>query len=171
MLHGRISKNGFPPHHIFMWDTKSNFQSYGYRVTNQPCHMEEYPKLDPPRLKSSCDTQNTIGTPMEIRLGIDYVTWGSIQKLFPTHLIFICDTNQYFRSYRNRVRNCLCDLEEYPEMDALHIQSSCGTQSTISNPIGIGLGIDYGTWRNIQKWIPPHQIFTARKIQFPILLT
>ena len=25
-----------------------------------------------------------------------------------------------------------------------------------SNPVGIGSGIDYVTWGNIQKWIHPH---------------
>ena len=40
-------------------------------------------------------------------------------------------------------------------MDSPHIKSSCGTQNKISNPMGIGLGIDYVTWRKILKWIPP----------------
>ena len=40
-------------------------------------------------------------------------------------------------------------------MDSPHIKSSCGTQKTISNPMGIGLGIDYVTWRKIPNWIPP----------------
>ena len=43
-------------------------------------------------------------------------------------------------------------------MDSPHIKSSCGTQNKISNPMGIGLGIDYVTWRKILKWIPPHQM-------------
>ena len=34
-------------------------------------------------------------------------------------------------------------------------KSSCGTQNTISNTMGIGLGIVYVTWRTIQIWIPP----------------
>ena len=50
-------------------------------------------------------------------------------------------------------------MEENPKMDSPHIKSSCGTQNKISNPMGIGLGIDYVTWRKILKWIPPHQIF------------
>ena len=83
-------------------------------------------------------------------------------------------------------------------MDSPHIKSSCGTQNKISNPMGIGLGIDYVTWRKILKWIPPtskenpkmdppHQIFmwdtrkilkwipptsnlhVGHKIKFPIL--
>ena len=33
-------------------------------------------------------------------------------------------------------------------MDSPHIKSSCGTQNKISNPMGIGLGIDYVTWEN-----------------------
>ena len=40
-------------------------------------------------------------------------------------------------------------------MDSSHIKSSCGTQNKNSNLIGIGLGIDYVTWRKILKWIPP----------------
>ena len=40
-------------------------------------------------------------------------------------------------------------------MDSPHIKSSFGTQNKISNPRGIGLGIDYVTWRKILKWIPP----------------
>ena len=34
-------------------------------------------------------------------------------------------------------------------MDSPHIKSSCGTQNKISNPMGIGLGIDYVTIRNV----------------------
>ena len=30
-----------------------------------------------------------------------------------------------------------------------------GTQKKNSNPMGIGLGIDYVTWWEILKWIPP----------------
>ena len=30
-----------------------------------------------------------------------------------------------------------------------------GTQNKNSNPMGIGLGIDYVTWWEILKWIPP----------------
>ena len=44
-------------------------------------------------------------------------------------------------------------------MDPSQIKSSCGTQNNSSNHMGIQLGIDYVTWRNIQKWIPPHVIF------------
>ena len=39
-------------------------------------------------------------------------------------------------------------------MDSPHIKSSWGQK--ISNPMGIGLGIDYVTWRKILKWIPPN---------------
>ena len=31
-----------------------------------------------------------------------------------------------------------------------------GTENQNSNPMGIGLGIYYVTWKNIQKCIPPH---------------
>ena len=34
MSHGGIFKNGFSPHQVFMWDTKYNFQSFGYRARN-----------------------------------------------------------------------------------------------------------------------------------------
>ena len=47
-------------------------------------------------------------------------------------------------------------MEENPKMDSPHIKSSCGTQNKISNPMGIGLGIDYVTWRKI-KMDSPHQ--------------
>ena len=46
-----------------------------------------------------------------------------------------------------------------PKMDPPHIKASCGTQKKNSNPMGIGLGIDYVTWWEIPKWIPPHQNF------------
>ena len=49
-------------------------------------------------------------------------------------------------------------------MDSPHIKSSCGTQNKISNPMGIGLGIDYVTWRKILKCIPPtSNLQTAHK--------
>ena len=44
-------------------------------------------------------------------------------------------------------------------MDSPHIKSSCGTQNQNSNPMGIGLGIDYVTWRKVLMWIPPFRIF------------
>ena len=46
-----------------------------------------------------------------------------------------------------------------PKMDSPPIKTSCGTQNKNSNPMGIGLGIDYVTWWEILKWIPPHQNF------------
>ena len=49
-------------------------------------------------------------------------------------------------------------------MDSPHIKSSCGTQNKISNPMGIGLGIDYVTWRKILKWIPPTSNLHVGKI-------
>ena len=42
-----------------------------------------------------------------------------------------------------------------PKMDPAHITTSCGTQKENSNPMGKGLGIDYVTWWEILKWIPP----------------
>ena len=42
-----------------------------------------------------------------------------------------------------------------PKMDSPPIKTSCGTQNKNSNPMGIGLGIDYVTWWEILKWIPP----------------
>ena len=59
-------------------------------------------------------------------------------------------------------------MEKIPKMDSPPIKSSCGTQNKNSNPMGIGLGIDYVTWRKILKWIPPDQIFmwdTKQKFQ------
>ena len=35
-------------------------------------------------------------------------------------------------------------------MDSPPIKSSCGTQNKNSNPMGIGLGIDYVTWRKMK---------------------
>ena len=46
-----------------------------------------------------------------------------------------------------------------PKMDPPHIKSSCGTQNTNSNHMGIRLEIDYVRWSEILKWIPPHQTF------------
>ena len=58
-------------------------------------------------------------------------------------------------------------------MDPPNIKTSCGTQNKNSNSMGIGLGIDYVTWCDILKWIPPtskppHQNFmwdTKKKFQ------
>ena len=36
-----------------------------------------------------------------------------------------------------------------------HINTSCGTETKNSNPMGMGLGTDYVTWWEILKWIPP----------------
>ena len=38
-----------------------------------------------------------------------------------------------------------------PKMDPPHIKTSCGTQNENSNPMRIGLGIDYITWWEILK--------------------
>ena len=39
-----------------------------------------------------------------------------------------------------------------------------------SNPMGIGLGIDYVTWWKILKWIPPtSKLHVGHKIKIPIL--
>ena len=46
-------------------------------------------------------------------------------------------------------------MVENPKMDSPHIKTSCGTQNKNSNPMDIGLGIDYVTWWEILKWIPP----------------
>ena len=43
-------------------------------------------------------------------------------------------------------------------------------KNKITNPTGIGLGIDYVTWRKILKWIPPtSDLHVGHKIKFPIL--
>ena len=55
-------------------------------------------------------------------------------------------------------------------MDSPHIKSSCGTQNENSNPMGIGFGIDYVTWRKILKWIVSHMKFdVGHKTKIPIL--
>ena len=58
-------------------------------------------------------------------------------------------------------------------MDAPHIKRSCGTQNEISNPLDIGLPIDYVTFRNIRKCIPPKSNIRAGqkkpKFKSPIL--
>ena len=49
-------------------------------------------------------------------------------------------------------------MVRYAKMDRPHINISCGTENRISNPMGIGLGIDYVTGWEILKWTPPqHQ--------------
>ena len=40
-------------------------------------------------------------------------------------------------------------------MDPPGITSPCGTQHINLNPMGIGLGVDHVTWRNVEKCIPP----------------
>ena len=59
-------------------------------------------------------------------------------------------------------------MEENPKIDSPHIKSSRGTQNKHSNPMGIGLGIDYVTWRKILKWIPPQDqiLHVGHKIKF-----
>ena len=43
-------------------------------------------------------------------------------------------------------------------------------QNKISNPMRIGLGIDYVTWRKILKWTPPtSNVHVGHKINFPVL--
>ena len=43
-----------------------------------------------------------------------------------------------------------------PKMDPPHIKTSCGTQNTNSNPIGIGLGILLCHMVGNPKMDPPH---------------
>ena len=47
-------------------------------------------------------------------------------------------------------------MGKYPKMDPPHIKSSCGTQNKNSNPMVIGLGMNYVTAGNIQKLILTH---------------
>ena len=42
-----------------------------------------------------------------------------------------------------------------PKMDPPYIKTLSVSQNNDSNPMGIGLGIDYVTWWEILKWIPP----------------
>ena len=61
-------------------------------------------------------------------------------------------------------------MEENFKMDSPQIKSSCGTQNKNSDPMGIGLGIDYVTWRKILKWIPPtSNLHVGHKKNIPIL--
>ena len=69
------------------------------------------------------------------------------------HQIFRCNTKSKFQLYGYRVKNWPCHMEVYPQSDSPNINSSFGTQNKIFNCMGIGLGTDYLTWRNIQKWI------------------
>ena len=92
---------------------------------------------------------------MGIGLGIDYVTWWEILKwISPTSKLHVGHKIK-FQSYGYRVRNCLCHMVGNPKMDPPHIKTLCGTQKKNSNPMGIGLGIDYVTWWEILKLIPP----------------
>ena len=57
-----------------------------------------------------------------------------------------------------------------PKMDPPHIKTSCGHKIRISIPMGIGLGIDYVTWWEILKWIPPtSKLHVEHKIRIPNL--
>ena len=55
-------------------------------------------------------------------------------------------------------------------MDPPPIQRSLGTRENFSNPMIIGLRIDYVTWSNFHKWIPPTlNLHLGPGIKFPIL--
>ena len=77
---GGASKNRSPQHHVFMCDTKYIFRSYGYRVRNYRCDMEEYPKMDPSHIKFSCGTQNGNSNLVGIGFGLHDITWRNIQN-------------------------------------------------------------------------------------------
>ena len=76
---------------------KTQFQSYGCRGSNWLCPIEEYPIMDPPHIKCSRGTQNTISNPMCIGLGMYYVTRTNIQTWIPSHQIFVWDTGKKFQ--------------------------------------------------------------------------
>ena len=46
-------------------------------------------------------------------------------------------------------------MQEHAKMGPPNIKSSCVTENQNSNPMGIGLGIDYAAWRHVQKGTPP----------------
>ena len=46
-------------------------------------------------------------------------------------------------------------MEENPKLESPNIKSSCGPQKKNCNLMGIGLGIDYVTWKKLLKWISP----------------
>ena len=49
-------------------------------------------------------------------------------------------------------------------------QNFMWAQNKNSHPMGIGLGIDYVTWWEILKWIPPtSKLHVGHKIKIPIL--
>ena len=61
-------------------------------------------------------------------------------------------------------------MQENPKLNPPHIKSSCGTQNKNSDPMGIGLEIDYVTWRKILRKIPPtSNLHVGHKIKVPIL--
>ena len=57
-----------------------------------------------------------------------------------------------------------------PKMDAPPHQNFMWDTKENSNPMGIGLGIDYVTWWEILNWIPPtSKLHVIHKIKIPIL--
>ena len=84
----------------------------------------------------------------------------------PPHQNFMWDTKQKFQFYGYRVRNGLFHMVGNSKMDPPDIKASCGSENLNSNPMGIGLGMDYFTWREILKWIPPpSKLHVGHKIQ------
>ena len=57
-----------------------------------------------------------------------------------------------------------------PKMDPPTSKLHVGHKTKNSNPMGIGLGMDYVTWWEILKWIPPtSNLHVGHKIKIPIL--
>ena len=58
-----------------------------------------------------------------------------------------------------------------PKMDPPHMRTSCGTQKETYNPMDVGLGIEYVTWWEILKRIPPTSKLQVghKKIKIPML--
>ena len=59
---------------------------------------------------------------------------------------------------------------EKPKMDVPHQDLIMGdTKKKFQSSMGIGLGIDYVTWRKILKWIPTSNLHVGHKKKIPIL--
>ena len=54
-------------------------------------------------------------------------------------------------------------MDDYPIMDPPHVKSACRRENQMSNPMGIGLGIEYAAWGDI------HFLSCPRQKKFAIL--
>ena len=63
--------------------------------------------MDPPHVKSSCRRENQMSNPMGIGLGIEYAHGG-------ISISFHARDRKNLQSSGYKVRNLLCNMEEYP---------------------------------------------------------